>query len=217
MNLFPPSRSTRATGALLCLIAWAPGVSAQSTGSNTGGIYTCVDAKGRTITSDRPIAACLDREQRELNRGGIVKRVVPPSYTGEEQAAINAKRKAVEQEQARIAEDKRRDRALLLRYPNLATHTKERTDAIALIEDVILAVNKRGRTLAEQRAEIDKELEFYQNDASKAPSWLKRRIEDNEEQMKSQQRFLQEQALEKQRVTTRFDEELVKLRKLWAQ
>lgn len=213
MKLFPPSRSNCATGALLCLIAWAPGVSAQ----NTGGIYTCVDARGRTITSDRPIAACLDREQRELNRVGIVKRVVPPSYTAQEQAAIDAKRKQVEQEQARIAEDKRRDRALLLRYPNLATHTKERNDAIALIEDVILAVNKRGRTLAEQRTEIDKELEFYQNDANKAPSWLKRRIEDNEEQVKSQQRFLQEQALEKQRVTTRFDEELVKLRKLWAQ
>ena len=30
-----------------------------------GGIYTCVDATGRRITSDRPIMSCIDREQRE--------------------------------------------------------------------------------------------------------------------------------------------------------
>jgi hypothetical protein len=199
--------------ALLCLLAHVPFAAAQ----NTGGIYTCVDGSGRTITSDRPIAACLDREQRELNRAGIVKRVVPPSYTAQEQAAINAKRKLVEIEQARIAEEKRRDRALLLRYPNQAVHDKERADAVTLIEDVVLAVNKRSRTLADQRKEIDAELEFYQNDVSKAPAWLKRRIDDNAEQVKIQQRFLQDQAQEKQRVTARFDEELAKLRRLWAQ
>ena len=210
---FSPVNGLGARSALLGLLAMAPMAWAQ----NTGGIYTCVDARGRTITSDRPIASCLDREQRELNKAGIVKRVVPPSYTAEEQASINAKRKVVEAEQARIAEEKRRDRALLLRYPNQSVHDKERGDAIALIEDVILAVNKRGRTLAEQRKEIDTELEFYQNDASKAPAWLKRRIDDNAEQMKVQQRFLVDQAQEKQRVTARFDEELTKLRKLWAQ
>jgi hypothetical protein len=205
--------SARWRNALLCLLAIAPLAWAQ----NTGGIYTCVDARGRTITSDRPIAACLDREQRELNKAGIVKRVLPPSYTAEEQAAITYKRKLVEAEQARIAEDKRRDRALLLRYPNQEIHDKERFMAISLVEDVILAVNKRGRTLSEQRKEIDTELEFYQGDASKAPPWLKRRIEDNAEQMKSQQRFLMDQAQEKQRISARFDDELVKLRKLWAQ
>ena len=35
-------------------------------------IYTCIDAQGRRITSDRPIPQCLDREQRELSRSGIV-------------------------------------------------------------------------------------------------------------------------------------------------
>jgi hypothetical protein len=205
--------SARWRNALLCLLAIAPLAWAQ----NTGGIYTCVDARGRTITSDRPIAACLDREQRELNKAGIVKRVVPPSYTAQEQAAIDNKRKQVEAEKAQIEEERRRDRALLMRYPNQAMHDKERSEAIALIDDVMQAVNKRGKTLAQQRKEIDVELEFYQGDASKAPPWLKRRIEDNAEQMKSQQRFLMDQAQEKQRISARFDDELVKLRKLWAQ
>lgn len=199
------------TGALVCLLVFAPHAGAQ----NSSGIYTCVDSNGRTLTSDRPIAACLDREQRVLNNAGIVKRVVPPSYTAEERAVIAAKRREEQAERSRIQEEKRRDRALLLRYPNQAVHDKEREDALAQIDEVIQAVNKRGKTLREQRREIDTELEFYQNDESKAPVWLQRRIEDNHEQVKIQQRFLIEQAQEKQRVNKRFEEELIKLRKLW--
>ena len=181
------------------------------------GIYTCIDGKGRRITSDRPIAECLDREQRELTGSGTVKRVVPPSYTAEERARIDAQKKAEEALQARIAEEKRRDRALLIRYPNKPVHDKERADALAQIDDVISAVNKRAQTLLDQRKDISAELEFYQNDVSKAPQWLRRKLEDNEQQVAVQQRFVVEQTQEKQRLNARFDEELVKLRQLWGQ
>ncbi|HAX19202.1 MAG TPA: DUF4124 domain-containing protein [Hydrogenophaga sp.] len=181
------------------------------------GIYTCIDSKGRRITSDRPITECLDREQRELTGSGTVKRVVPPSYTAEERARIDAQKKADEALQARIAEEKRRDRALLIRYPNKPVHDKERTDALAQIDEVISAVNKRAQALLDQRKDISAELEFYQNDVSKAPLWLRRKLEDNEQQVAVQQRFVVEQTQEKQRLNARFDEELVKLRQLWGQ
>ena len=181
------------------------------------GIYTCIDSKGRRITSDRPITECLDREQRELTGSGTVKRVVPPSYTAEERARIDAQKKAEEALQARIAEEKRRDRALLIRYPNKPVHDKERADALAQIDEVISAVNKRAQALLDQRKDISAELEFYQNDVSKAPLWLRRKLEDNEHQVVVQQRFVVEQTQEKQRVNARFDEELVKLRQLWGQ
>ncbi|MDP1270894.1 DUF4124 domain-containing protein, partial [Klebsiella pneumoniae] len=75
----------------LVLLAAAVGLSAalpRSVLAQTGsaGIYTCVDASGRRITSDRPITQCLDREQHELTGSGTVKRVIPPSYTAEERA-----------------------------------------------------------------------------------------------------------------------------------
>ena len=181
------------------------------------GIYTCIDSKGRRITSDRPITECLDREQRELSSSGTVKRVVPPSYTAEERARIEAQKKAEEALQARIAEEKRRDRALLIRYPNKPVHDKERADALAQIDEVISAVNKRAQALLDQRKDISAELEFYQNDVSKAPLWLRRKLEDNEQQVVVQQRFVVEQTQEKQRLNARFDEELVKLRQLWGQ
>jgi hypothetical protein len=179
------------------------------------GIYSCIDSKGRRITSDRPIVDCLDREQRELNSSGVVKRVLPPSYTADERARLDAQKKLADAERARVAEEKRRDRALLIRYPNQAVHDKERAEALAQIDDVIGAVKKRGEELIKQRRDIDIELEFYQNDVSKAPSWLKRKVEDNAEQIQIQNRFLSDQGKEKQRVNARFDEELAKLKTLW--
>lgn len=195
---------------LLGATAWA------QEAKNAGGIYSCVDSKGRRLTSDRPIVDCLDREQKELSNSGTVKRVVPPSYTAQERAKLETQRKAEELEQARINEEKRRDKALLIRYPNQAVHDKERAEALKQIDDVIEAVKKRGSELAKQRRDIDLELEFYQNDASKAPLWLKQKIEDNAQQVVVQNRFLSDQNQEKQRVNARFDEELAKLRTLWA-
>ncbi|MDR7152582.1 vacuolar-type H+-ATPase subunit I/STV1 [Hydrogenophaga palleronii] len=191
--------------------------SAQTQGqSSTQSIYTCVDGNGRRITSDRPIKECLDREQRELGSSGTVRRVVPPSYTAEERARIAAQRRAEELEISRANEERRRERALLIRYPNQAVHDRARAEALSQVDEVMGAVKKREETLAEQRKQIDAELDFYQGDREKAPSWLRRKLEDNEEQVFVQKRFLDEQTKEKQRINARFEEELGKLRQLWA-
>ncbi len=211
----PPAWVFRATAlGFVCLMGTMEAGIAQD---NKGGIYSCVDARGRRLTSDRPIAECLDREQQELNSSGIVRRIVPPSYTAEERARIAEQRRIEYAEKSRIAEEKRRERALLIRYPNKGVHDKERSDALNQIDEVIDAVDKRSKALVAQRREIELELEFYQNDINKAPAWLRRKFEDNADQLLVQQRFLSDQALEKKRVTARFDEELAKLRQLWGQ
>lgn len=181
------------------------------------GIYSCIDSSGRRITSDRPITQCLDREQKELGSSGTVKRVIPPSYTAEERARIEAEKRKEAEAQARIADEKRRDKALFMRYPNKAAHDRERAEALTQIDEVIAAVNKRAEALNQQRREIDTELEFYQNDPKKAPEWLRRKLEDNDHEQKTQQRFLFAQVEEKARVNARFDEELARLRRLWAE
>jgi len=180
-------------------------------------IYSCVDARGRTITADRPIAECLDRTQRELSRSGMVKRQMGPSLTAHEQAALDEKEKLAAEIRAREAEDKRRDKALLQRYPTRAVHDQERTAALVQIDEVIKASSKRRVELADQRKAIASEFEFYVKDPSKAPGALKRKLEENESSAAVQQKFIQDQELEKKRLNQRFDEELVKLNHLWAQ
>ena len=216
MNRLPlpmplPRRSRLAGAAALLLLSL--GAQAQN---NAQSIYTCTDSKGRRITSDRPIVDCLDREQQRLGRTGTVREVIPPSYTREEREKVEAKRRAEQEEQARVQEERRRERALLIRYPNQGVHDKERQEALAQIDDVIAAVHKREAALIEQRKGIAQELEFYQGDLAKAPLWLRRKVEDNDKQMDVQKRFLADQTQEKQRVNARFDEELAKLKQLWA-
>lgn len=202
-------------GVLVCV--WGlPGpalVSAQATTS----IYTCVDAQGRRITSDRPIPACLDREQRELSPSGTVRRVIAPEPTAQERAAAEAKRKVDAEMAARASEERRRERALLARYPNETAHQRERVKALESVDAVEATIHKRIEELVKLRVALDNEMAFYAKDPTKAPPLLQRRISDNTSLVAAQQQALKQQAEERQRVTQRFDAELVQLRHLWAQ
>jgi hypothetical protein len=179
------------------------------------GIYSCVDSKGRHITSDRPIMDCIDREQKELNPSGTVKRTVPPSLTAEERARQDAKVREAQEERARAEDEKRRDRALLARYPDKATHDKERNAALAVADDVMAAANRRTVLLSAERQKLDAELEFYKKDPSKMPARLKRQVDENQQQTVEQKRFVTSMEGEKSRINARFDEELSRLRALW--
>ncbi len=180
-----------------------------------GQIYTCVDAKGRKLTSDRPIPECADREQKELNSSGTVKRTVKPALTADEQRVFDEKLKQETEERLRLNEEKRKDRALLTRYPTRAVHDKERAEALAQMDDVMKAATKRIGELAVQRKEIDTELEFYKKNPTKIPQSLKRQVEDNDASVAVQKRFITHQEAEKKRANSRFDDELARLRTLW--
>lgn len=181
-----------------------------------GGVYTCVDGNGRKLTADRPIAACLDREQTILNPSGTLRTKVGPSLTAKELAAIEAKEKRELEVRNRTIEEKRRDRALLTRYPAKAVHDQERADALAQIQVVIKAATNRIEELAKQRRAIDEEMEFYKKDPTKAPAYVRRQLEENTQSQAVQRRFIGEQEAEAKRVNERFDDELVRLKQLWA-
>lgn len=182
----------------------------------TQGIYTCTDAKGRKLTADRPIPECADREQKVLNPSGTLKARVGPTLTAQERAERDAIQKAEKEESARLNEERRRERALLIRYPNKAVHDKERADALAQIGVVRQAAVNRVDELLRQRTGIDTEMEFYAKDPSKAPPSLRRQVDEVTHSLAVQGRFIADQDAELKRVNARFDEELARLRQLWA-
>ena len=179
------------------------------------GVYTCIDAKGRKLTADRPIPECTDREQKVLNPSGTVKAKVGPSLTAQEKAELEQKERREAEERNRTADEKRRDRALLTRFPNRAVHDQERIEAMAQIKVVIQAAKNRLDELIKQRVAIDDEMEFYKKDPSKAPAYVRRQLDENVQSQAVQRRFIQEQEAEIRRVNVRFDDELVRLRQLW--
>jgi hypothetical protein len=181
-----------------------------------GGVYTCVDAKGRKLTADRPIPECTDREQKVLNPSGTVKAKVGPNLTAAERAEQEQKEKREIEERNRAMDEKRRDRALLTRYPSKTVHDQERAQALVQIGVVIQAAKTRLDELIKQRVTIDQEMEFYKKDPATAPAYLRRQLDENVQSQAVQRRFIGEQDGEIKRVNARFDDELVRLRQLWS-
>jgi hypothetical protein len=179
-------------------------------------IYTCVDSTGRRLTSDRPILECVDREQKELNASGTVKRIVPPSLTAPERAALEERERKVAEERQRQEEDRRMRRALLVRYPTVAVHDLERAKALKVAQDAVVTGQRRIAELRDERRKLATEAEFYKS-PEKWPLKLKRQVEQVEQETAAQQRYVAEQEDEKKRINTRFDEELARLKVLWAQ
>jgi hypothetical protein len=199
---------------LTVLMLWmAAGVAAPAWAQK---IYTCVDKNGRRLTSDRPILECIDREQRELNRSGVVQRVIPPSPSLEEKARAEAERKASEQARQRETEGQQRDRALVLRYPNKATHDRARADALAQVDLVIGGLKEREASLVSRVTDIDRQLAAFAQQADTAPALLRRQRTDTAAELAQQRQLLQQQVAERERVNSRFNSELARLTPLWS-
>lgn len=179
------------------------------------GIFTCTDAKGKRLTSDRPIAECADREQRELNKSGTVRRNMTPTLTAVERAQLEAASKEEAEERNREIEERKRSRSLLVRYPNRASHDKERELALQQVNRVGDEAKNRVAELMRQAKALELETDFYKTSKTKASSLLVKKIEQNQEDLKIQQAFVNGQDDEKKRVNQRFDEELSRLIGMW--
>jgi hypothetical protein len=136
---------------------------------------------------------------------------------------LTAAERAVQEEQerkladarARAAEERRMQRALLTRYPHPEVHDTEREKALRTQQDVIAAAQRRVQGLRDERAKLEAETEYYKTPAE-WPARLKRQFEENDQQLAAQQRSILAQEDELKRITRRFDEELARLKLLWA-
>ncbi|WP_295644654.1 hypothetical protein [uncultured Methylibium sp.] len=189
----------------------APAALAQSGGG--GAIFTCTNASGKRLTSDRPIAECLDREQRVLNRDGSLRTMLPPSLTSDERAALEESERRKLQERASRQEAIRRDRNLLARYPTEDAHRKAREAALDDVRAGIRASEQRLADLEKDRKPLLEEAEFYKG--KPLPAKLKRQIESIDVTATAQRELVGNQKAELGRVTALFDAELVHLKKLW--
>lgn len=194
------------------LAAWAGAIGPVQ--AQSGGIYSCVDAQGKRHTADRPIPECLDREQRLLNRDGSERRTVPPRMNAEERALAEERKRL--QDQAAVAQKDavRRDRNLMMRFPDEPAHTKAREAALDDLRRAIVVSERRLKELEDDRKPLIAETEFYQQ--RKLPFKLKSKLEANDAQQQAQRDIIQNQQAELVRVNALYDAELARLKRLWA-
>ncbi len=187
---------------------------AQAPASGPSGIYTCIDDKGRRLTSDRPIAECSAKEQRVLNRDGSLKAIHPPTLTADERAEQEAREKRAAEARAAQADAVRRDRNLMARYPSEAPHQKAREAALGGVRLALRSSEQRLADLAAERKPLLDEAEFYKGRTM--PEKLKAQIEAVDASVEAQRNAVATQEAELARINRLYDAELQRLRKLWA-
>jgi hypothetical protein len=178
------------------------------------GIYTCTTADGRKLTSDRPIPECTSREQRVLNPDGSQRATLPPFLSPEERAAKEAAERRAAAERIAQQDAIRRDRTLMLRYPNEAAHQRARNAALDDSNKALRLSERRIKDLTVERKPLLDEAEFYKG--RPLPAKLKQSLDANDAAVEAQQVLIENQKAEIVRVNKSFDAELARLKKLWA-
>ncbi len=177
------------------------------------GIYSCTDSSGKRFTSDRPIPECLDREQRVLNKDGSQRQTLPPRMNAEERAAEEERQRARELQEAARKDAMRRDRNLMLRYPDEAAHQKAREAALDDLRKGIALSERNLKELQDSRKPLLADAEFYKG--KRLPYKLRAKLEANEAQQQAQRDIIQNQHAESIRINALYDEELARLKQLW--
>jgi hypothetical protein len=134
--------------------------------------------------------------------------------SAEERADYEARQR--ERAQADVAQRDavRRDRNLVLRYPDARAHQKARAAALDDVGKAIQRADKRLAELVVERKPLNDEAEFYLG--RQMPANLKMKIEANDASRAGVQTLIQNHRAEQVRINALYDDELGRLRRLWA-
>lgn len=187
--------------AVLSVLVVAQGVLAQASSR----IYTCKDASGKTITSDRPLPECQGREGRVLSKTGTTVQTIEAPLTDEQRAAREAEEEKKKEAAVLRAEQLRRDKALLSTYQNLDDLESKRQRALLQVEREMRESEKRVSLLEKAEQENKQEQEFYKR--KQMPGELKRRVDENEGALRAERLLLASKKDEIIQVHQKFDED----------
>ena len=187
--------------AVLSMLVVAQGVLAQASSR----IYTCKDASGKTITSDRPLPECQGREGRVLSKTGTTVQTIEAPLTDEQRAAREAEEEKKKEAAVLRAEQLRRDKALLSTYQNLDDLESKRQRALLQVEREMRESEKRVSLLEKAEQENKQEQEFYKR--KQMPGELKRRVDENEGALRAERLLLASKKEEIIQVNRKFDED----------
>lgn len=196
--------------ATLAMASWAQ----VAPSAREAGIYSCIDEKGRRLTSDRPILDCIDKDQRVLNKDGSLRKIHPAALTPDERTEREAAERKAAEDRATQADAVRRDRNLKSRFPNEGVHRKARESSLGAARMAMKTSAQRMLELETERKPLLEEAEFFKGKTM--PARLKQQLEANETSVAAQREAIANQEAEMVRINKLYDVELDRLRRLWA-
>lgn len=196
---------SRLAAALLAAAAFAAPAAAKT--------YCCTDKDGHKLCADTMPAQCEDRAYKEIgDRGSVRSYEAPPTPEQKAQREAEAARKK-EAERA-VAEQKRKDQALLNTYGSEGDIDVQRDRAVADLEAATKQAQDKHDAAAKRKQRLDKELEFYAK--KPVPATLKSQIKEAEIEMDAQRKTLDEKKKAIDAARAKFEDDRKRYRELTA-
>lgn len=149
------------TRAALAILAMAASSSAFSS------TYKCVDDKGVTHYGDTMPWQCANKPFSEMSGQGTVKKTHEAPLNPEQLKARQEELAKKSEEAKRLAEQKRRDTALLATYSSEKDFDVSRDRNIAQVSTRWTTASYRIKDIEARLAKLNNEMEFYQAGKSK--------------------------------------------------
>jgi hypothetical protein len=180
-------------------------------------IYMCKDESGRTLTSDRPIPECEGRAIREFDKGGTIKRDIPPPPTAEQKRQMQIEEEKRKAEAEAAEERKREDRAIRARYRSEADIEAARKQAVEALQEQI----KRDKTILanaeKQQKQAHAEGDTYKQKNAPLPAGVKQRVEDAGQAVEAARKAIGDHEADIAQVNAKFEATLKRFKELMAE
>jgi hypothetical protein len=132
-----------------------------------GAAYKCVDGKGVTHIGDTPPPGCATVMMYEVTPTGKVIRAIEPTPTPEQAKVLAAEAAKKREADAKAADQKRRDQALLSTFGSEKEFDVARERNIEPIQARIKTAQERMLQVDKRQKTLDEEMEFYKAGKSK--------------------------------------------------
>jgi len=196
--------------ALLCLIAAAP-VLAPSASAKA---YRWVDESGQVHYSDQLPPQEVDHAYSVINSEGVTVDSIDRAKTKEELAA-EAQREAQAAEKQRLAkEQEKRDHILLDTYASVGDLEETRDRYLATLEGTIDVAQHKLSNLTRDVTKLRAGAANLERDGRPVPADMSKDIASLQEQIDSENAFIQEQRRQQQEVRDRFAADIARFKEL---
>jgi hypothetical protein len=172
--------------------------------------FCCTDKAGHRICGDTLPAQCEDRAYKEIGAQGV--RNVEAPLTPEQRAQRDAEAAKKKEHERAVAEQRRKDSALLNTYASEKDIDLLRDRAIADAEAAGKQNQEKYDAAIKRKKQLEKELEFYAK--KPVPANLKSQIKENDTEIEAQQKAVQDRKKEVEAVKARFEDDRKRYREL---
>lgn len=177
-------------------------------------MYMCKDAGGRTITSDRPIPECADRAVKELDRGGMVRREIPPPLTPEQRREQKLKQEKAKADAAALEEQRQSDRLLLARYGSEKDIEASRKRSLDLVQEQLKRETKEMAAAEAALKTAQAEADAQTKRKAPSASLAKRRATNAEQAVLAARKAIEERQEELVQIDAKYDQALKRYREI---